>query len=160
MPIRLNSPLRPLEPAAEWIGGGPVRVEALCGRPALIHFWAASCGACKEQLPQLREWSERYWGRLGVVSVHTPVHADDLDLAFVAEQARGLALPHPVVLDTKAGEIADAYDVHFTPSYFLFDRAGRLRHYQAGYGAAPGVMQALERLVGGVGPEGAHPVGA
>jgi thiol-disulfide isomerase/thioredoxin len=148
MPLRLDTQLRPLDAAVGWINSGPLSAEALRGRPTLVHFWALSCQSCKSQLPQLGQWQRQYGERLQIVSVHSPLRVTDLDPDRVVRAVHQLGLDHPVALDGDEGALADAYDVHLTPSYFLFDAEGRLRHYHAGVEAADPVARAIERLLG------------
>jgi thiol-disulfide isomerase/thioredoxin len=137
------------------VNSRPIDVSTLGGKPVLVHFFALSCAACKEQLPWVYEWADRYSDRLTVIGVHTPVTAQDLDEDYVEKAIGELELEHPVALDGKDGALADAYQVQYTPSYFLFDEEGRLRLYHSGVDAAPAVMRALERVVNG--KEEAHP---
>jgi thiol-disulfide isomerase/thioredoxin len=46
----------------------------------LVHFWAVSCGICKDKMPQLNEIKKKY-GPMGLqtVAVHMPRYEADTD---------------------------------------------------------------------------------
>lgn len=158
MPLHIDTLIRPLRPAVQWENGGPLDVDRLRGAPVLVHFWSLSCGACKTQMEQVNEWARRYAGRLTVVGVHTPLSVEDMDHERVVDAIRALDVRHPVALDGDDGALADAYQVHVTPAYFLFDANGRLRQYHAGVEATDPVERAIERVVGeDIGEAHAHP---
>lgn len=146
MPLRLKTEIRPLTLARRWVNSDRVDVNALRGRPVLVHFWALSCQASRAQLPRLGEWAARHRGQLHVLSVHTPLEVDDLDADHVTHAVHELGIDLPVALDEDGG-IADAYDIRSTPSYFLFDAQGRLRGFHAGPEAADPIEHALSRLI-------------
>ena len=142
MPLRLYTSMPPLRPVHRWLNGGPVRESDLRGRPVLIHFWALSCASCKEHLERVTSLRGRF-ERLEVISVHTPLAVEDMDDDRVEDAVRAYEIQYPVALDGDDGALADAYHVHLTPSYFVFDSQGRLRHYHAG----PHALDAVERAI-------------
>ena len=149
MPLRLGTQIRRLTNALAWVNvTTPVDLGALRGKVVLVHFWALSCQACKAQLHYLQDWRRKYGERLAIVSVHSPIEVEDMDDERVEDAVGELGIEHPVALDDEDGSLADLYDVHITPSYFLFDTEGRLRHYHAGTEAAGPVARALERQLG------------
>lgn len=147
MSIRLRTPIKPIEPVIGWLNGGPVDVTRPGPPATLLHFWALSCGACKEQMPAVRRWVERFGPRgLRVVGIHIPLIPEDHDVAEVEERVRDLALRHPIALDQE-GIVAAAYEIRFVPSYFVYDQALLLRHRHAGYEAAAPTERAIERVL-------------
>ncbi|MBX5483007.1 MAG: redoxin domain-containing protein [Myxococcaceae bacterium] len=157
MPLPLRSPIPSLDDADEWLGDGPVARKALAGHPVLIHFWALGCLACEEQLPEVKRWHETFGPQgLKVIGVHTPLQIHGNTREEIEAAARAAGLTHPIALDHH-GILATAFDVRLTPSYFVFDDTGHLRHYHAGYKAVAPVEQVLHRLIHG---GAAHPAGA
>lgn len=150
MALRLHSPLPPFPEAEGWINGGPVTNAQLAGAPVLVHFWAVGCHVCEHQLPTVAQWARRF-GPLGLklVGVHVPVEGtpDDLTHEGIAREAERIGLTHPIAIDS-AGRIADAFEVRSTPSYFVFDATGKLRHFHAGPFAEEFVEHALDRVTG------------
>jgi len=49
-------------------GGEPLDLSTLKG-PALVNLWAQWCGPCREEMPILQEFSEKYAGRVDVVGI-------------------------------------------------------------------------------------------
>ncbi len=147
MPLRLHSPIPTLRDAVRWVNSSPVDVSKLRGRPVLVHFMSMSCHACKEQLPAVQEWARRYGGKLQLIGVHTPTQPQDEDEERVEASIQALGLTHPIALDAEDGELADLWQVRFTPSYFLFDAEGRLRHFHGGMEAVGPVTRAIERVL-------------
>lgn len=145
--MRLGTDFRPLRPAARWVHGGARDAEHPRRKPELLHFFSLSSEALGEDLPRISEWAHEFGDQLKVVGVHTPVEVADMDPDRVVEEVDRYGLDYPVALDGDDGALADKYDVRVTPSYYLFDEDGHLRHYHAGAEGAESVEHALEELV-------------
>lgn len=132
MPMHLNTPLPPLTGATEWINGGPIQAGDLEGKPVLVHFWAVSCHLCKETMPTVNSWRDRY-SPLGlqVVAVHMPRGPEDLDAAKVKEVVARLGLTQPVAVDNSHA-LRKEFGNEYVPAFYVFDKEGKLRHFQAG----------------------------
>lgn len=147
MGLRLHTPIRPIEPVRGWLNGEPVDVTRPGAPATLIHFWGLSCPLCKEQMPTVRNWVERFGPRgLRVIDIHTPLVRDDQDDVMVERMIRTVDLHHPVALDQE-GEVAKAYQVDAVPTYFLYDRDRRLRYRHTGRQAEKGVERMIERIL-------------
>lgn len=150
MPLRLRSPLPSLEGAVAWLNTpepteteGPIQP----GRPLLVHFWAVSCGLCKEAMPRVNEWRDRYGPRgLQVLAIHMPLEKADTDLDRIREAVEQLGLTQPVAVDSRLS-IGDRFQNQFTPAYYVFDGEGQLRHFQAGAQGLDLVEQRIERVL-------------
>ncbi|MBS4752080.1 TlpA family protein disulfide reductase [Nocardioides sp. zg-ZUI104] len=79
----------------------PVSLSSLQG-PALVNFWASNCGPCREELPALQEFHERYGDQVSVLGVDYletyPGAAIDL--------ARRSGVTYPSLADA-CGDLAD-----------------------------------------------------
>ncbi len=121
-------------PSAKWVNGMRTK-DQLLGRPTLVHFWTAGCAMSEAALARVNEWRRTYAGdeastpRLQVVGVHLPRDPSDAAAAKAYIASRGLT--HPVLLDDERAA-ASAFGCACAPAYYVFDRDGRLRHYQAG----------------------------
>ncbi len=148
MPMRIRSELPEFEGVTEWMNGEADRQE-LKGRPVLVHFWAVSCHMCKESLPQINEWREKYEKQynLKVIGVHMPRSEKDTDIQTVKETAAQYDLKHPIMIDNSHA-ITDAFQNEYVPAYYLFDDQGQLRHFQAGERGLKMVEQRLEKILG------------
>lgn len=148
MPLRMDSPMPPLEGGTDWFNSEPVNIEDLRGHVVLIHFWAISCGICKESLPDISRWIETYGAKgLKVVAVHMPRQESDTNVQAVKEQIDFYEVKQPCVVDNWH-TITDAYENKFVPAFYIFDEDLKLRHFQAGEKAIKMVEPVLERILG------------
>lgn len=148
MPMRLRSELPDFQGVTEWVNG-EVSKEQLQGKPVLIHFWAVSCYMCKESLPQINEWREKYEKEynLQVIGVHMPRSEQDTDIAAAKAVIEQYKLEHPVMIDNQHA-ITDAFQNEYVPAYYLFDENSQLRHFQAGEKGLKMVEQRLHKILG------------
>lgn len=129
--MKLREPMPLLEGATAVLNGEVVR-EALIGeKPTLFHFWSVSCHLCKEAMPNINEFRDEYKEKLNVVAIHMPRSEEDLDLEKVKEVAEEHGIVQPVLVDNKHA-ITDAFENQYVPAYYVFDKNGVLRHFQAG----------------------------
>lgn len=148
MPLKMDSPMPSLEGGTDWFNSAPIRTEDLKGFVVLVHFWAVSCVICKEALPQIYSWIDRYGPNgLKVIAVHMPRQESDTDINAVEDDISSHKIEHPCVVDNWHS-ITDSFENKFVPSYYIFDRNLKLRHFQAGEQAIKMVGPVLERLLG------------
>ncbi|QMV43881.1 TlpA family protein disulfide reductase [Cohnella cholangitidis] len=90
----------------------------------IINFWAAWCGPCEEEAPDLKDIFETHKDKLDLYAVNATKY-DKLREAkdFVKEQQ----IVFPVMTDPK-GEALDLYKVTGYPVSFIVDRNGVIRH--------------------------------
>jgi thioredoxin-like negative regulator of GroEL len=132
MALRMRSPLPSLEGAAAWLNGG-VDAEALRGKPVVVSFWSKSCYICHDTAEQLNAWRDKF-EKQGVVfiSVHQPRSEEELDVQAVTKDAlEEMKLKQPVAIDNDHA-IVERFQNQFVPAYYVFNRAHKLRHFQAG----------------------------
>lgn len=148
MPLHLNTPLPSLAGGTEWLNGGPLQSEELVGHPALIHFWSISCHLCKETMPAVNAWRDRYGpAGLQVVAVHMPRGPEDTDVEKVKELVEKLGITQPVVVDNTHA-IKKAFSNEYVPAFYVFDSEGKLRHFQAGDRGLKIVERRIRRVLG------------
>lgn len=146
MPMRIGTPLPPLDGATEW-RNGHVTTDDLRGHIVLIHFWAVSCGICSEQMPQVNTWRDTLAEKgVKVVSIHMPRYEADTDLTAVEAAIAKYGLTQPCAIDNQH-RLADAFGNEFVPALYLFDTTGKLKSFSAGENATRLVQPALERLL-------------
>ena len=147
MPLRMDSPMPSLEGGTDWFNSAPVTNDELAGHVTVVHFWAISCGICKESLPDITRWIEKYGPQgLKVVAVHMPRQESDTNVEAVKEAIDEYEVKQPCVVDNWH-TITDAFENKFVPAFYIFDRESKLRHFQAGEKAIKMVEPVLERVL-------------
>lgn len=129
--MKLRQEMPELEGATEWLNGEVKKADLVGEKPTLIHFWSVSCNLCKEAMPQVNEFRDDYKGDLNVVAVHMPRSEKDLDVEQVKEVAKEHDITQPIFVDNKH-KLTDAFENQYVPAYYVFDKDGVLRHFQAG----------------------------
>jgi thiol-disulfide isomerase/thioredoxin len=140
--MRLREPMPELTGATAWINGEVTREELVGNKPSLIHFWSISCHLCKEAMPQVNEFRDKYKDDLNVVAVHMPRSENDLDLDEIKRVAEEHGITQPIFVDSEH-KLTDAFQNQYVPAYYVFDKDGKLRHFQAGGSG----MKMLEKRV-------------
>lgn len=140
--MKLREQMPELSGATDWLNGQVTREELIGEKPTLIHFWSISCHLCKEAMPQVNEFRDQYKDKLNVVAVHMPRSEKELDVEEIKQIASEYEITQPILIDS-AHKLTDAFENQYVPAYYVFDREGKLRHFQAG---ASG-MKMLEKRV-------------
>jgi len=150
MPMRIGTPMPSLEGATEWLSGSVEEVlQETKGRPVLIHFWSLSCGMCKDNLPRVAEWREKYRDAgLRLVAVHMPRYPTDTNINAVREAVTEYQITDPAAIDNEH-RLRDAFqnEQGYVPAYYLFDEQHKLKSFAAGEYGAKVMEPALERLL-------------
>lgn len=93
-------------------------------------------------MPQVNEFRDRYKDKLNVVAVHMPRSEKDLDIDQIKEVAEQHGITQPIFVDNEH-KLTDAFQNQYVPAYYVFDKEGKLRHFQAGGSG----MKMLEKRV-------------
>jgi len=136
-----------LEGGTDWFNSEPIKTEDLKGNVVVVHFWAISCGICKESLPDITRWIEQY-GPQGfkAIAVHMPRQESDTNVEAVKEAIDYYEVKQPCVIDNWH-TITDAFENKYVPAFYVFDRDLKLRHFQAGEKAIKMVEPVIERVM-------------
>ncbi|WP_339192468.1 thiol-disulfide oxidoreductase YkuV [Bacillus sp. FSL K6-1003] len=140
--MKLRQPMPELTGEKAWFNGEVTKEQLIGEKPTLIHFWSISCHLCKEAMPQVNEFRDKYQDKLNVVAVHMPRSEDDLDLDKIKEVAAEHDMTQPIFVDSDHA-LTDAFENEYVPAYYVFDKTGQLRHFQAGGSG----MKMLEKRV-------------
>lgn len=140
--MKLREPMPELTGAAEWLNGQLTREKLVGEKPTLIHFWSISCHLCKEAMPQVNQFRDQYKDKLNVVAVHMPRSENDLNIEEIKKTAAEYGITQPIFVDSEH-KLTDAFENQYVPAYYVFDKDGLLRHFQAGGGG----MKMLEKRV-------------
>ncbi|EEM15471.1 MULTISPECIES: TlpA disulfide reductase family protein [Bacillus] len=144
--MKLREQMPSLEGATEILNDAVTREDLIGDKPTLIHFWSVSCYLCKEAMPEVNELRDEYDDRLNVVAVHMPRSEEDLDLAVIEKMAESHDIIQPILVDSKHA-ITDTFENKYVPAYYVFDKEGKLRHFQAGGSGMPMLRKRLERVL-------------
>ena len=150
MGMRIGTKMPALDGATQWFGGTQAHAEAdSLGRPTLVHFWSASCGICKENLPRVSQWrDEKKELGLRVIAIHMPRYETDTDVEQVRDLIAKFNITEPVAVDNEH-RLKEAFqnDQGYVPAYYLFDAEGKLKGFAAGERGLDMLNSALERLL-------------
>ncbi|MFS0647202.1 TlpA disulfide reductase family protein [Siminovitchia sp. 179-K 8D1 HS] len=145
--MKLREPMPELSGAVEWLNAQVTKEELVGEKPTLIHFWSISCHLCKEAMPQVNEFRDAYKDKLNVVAVHMPRSEDDLDIEEIKKVAAEHDITQPIFVDSEM-KLTDAFDNQYVPAYYVFDKDGNLRHFQAGGGGMKMLEKRVNRVLG------------
>jgi thiol-disulfide isomerase/thioredoxin len=150
MPMRIGTPRPSLEGATEWMTGSVIEAEDYTtGQPTLVHFWSVSCHICKENMPRVSEWRDKYKEKgLRVVAVHMPRYEADTDLEAVRKAIEDYNINEHCAVDNEH-KLKEAFqnDQGYVPAYYLFDGQGKLKSFAAGERGLDMVNAALNRIL-------------
>lgn len=123
-----------LEGATQWLNGLPLGNEQLLGKVVLVDFWTFDCINCRNSLPYVNQWAERYADQgLVVIGVHTPEYPFERVIDNVREATVRLGVKHPVAIDNQY-RIWNAFTNQYWPAHYFIDARGRVRHLHVGEG--------------------------
>jgi thiol-disulfide isomerase/thioredoxin len=149
--MRIGTPMPDLAGATEWlVGNADDALAATQGHPTLVHFWAVSCGICKENLPKVHEWRDQLQAAgLRVIAIHMPRYEADTDLEAVREAIIINNITEPCAVDN-LHKLRDAFqnEQGVVPAYYLFDAEGKLKCFAAGERGTALLGAALDRVLG------------
>lgn len=120
------------KPAADFtlvdLSGAATRLADQRGKVVLLDFWASWCEPCMKELPEL-EGLYKELAPKGVVFLGVNL---DQDKENATRIARRFQLSFKVLLDPQ-GKVAEVYDPPKMPSSYILDKAGVIRHLNAGF---------------------------
>ncbi|PIC86552.1 thiol-disulfide oxidoreductase [Sporosarcina sp. P20a] len=140
--MKLREQMPEFQGATTWLNGETSKSELVGEKPTLIHFWSVSCHMCKEAMPDVNNFRDKYKDELNVVAVHMPRSEDDVDLEQIKNVAAEHDITQPIFVDSEL-KLNDAFENQYVPAYYVFDKDGQLRHFQAGGSG----MKMLEKRV-------------
>lgn len=133
--------------AGAWINSEPLTIKGLSGRVVLVEFWTFGCYNCRNTLPYVKGWHDRYSDKgLTIVGVHSPEFDEERNTDNVRKQVASLGIRFPVVTDNDYLTWR-AYKVEAWPTIFLLDKAGHVRWTHVGEGAYAEAEQTIQKLL-------------
>ena len=96
----------------------------LRGKVVLVDFWTYDCINCRNSLPHVNEWAQRYADQgLVVIGVHTPEYPFERVEANVRQAIARLGIRHPVATDNQY-RVWRAFDNQYWPAHYFIDARG------------------------------------
>ena len=133
--------------SGEWINSKPLKLQDLRGRVVLIEFWTFGCYNCRNTLPFVKGWNDRYRDKgLTIIGVHSPEFDEERNVENLRHQVASLGISYPVVTDNDF-KTWNAYKVEAWPTIFLLDKQGRIRWMHVGEGAYDETEQLIQKLL-------------
>lgn len=130
-----------------WINTNhPLRLADLRGKVVLLDMWTFDCINCRNTLPALKDWQQRYADKgLVIIGNHFPEFGNERDLGNLQSAVKDLGILYPVAQDND-GTTWNAYHNRYWPTMYLIDKLGHIRYMHIGegdYAATEKVIQAL-----------------
>ena len=142
-----NSATAPEFAAGTWVNSEPLSIKGLRGRVVLVEFWTFGCYNCRNTLPYVKRWHDRYSNKgLTIVGVHSPEFDEERNADIVRKQVASLGIRFPVVTDNDF-QTWRAYKVEAWPTTFLLDKTGKVRWTHVGEGAYDEAEQTIQKLL-------------
>src|SRR5262245_58997300 len=107
------------------LDGRTVSLSDYSGKKVVLSYWASWCGPCKVEMPELREFYQRYHkadSDFELLAISIDENREDAENYAAAEK-----LPFPVLLDPQS-KIADAYSVAGIPTMFVIGKDGKVEY--------------------------------
>jgi len=126
------------------LGGGNVAVvPEKDGKLYVLNFWATWCPPCRQELPDINTFAEKYGRTLAFYGINL-----DEPEGTVKEFMEKNKLTFPVLLD-KGGKAARQYQVRAIPTTYIVDRKGVVRFHKVGMTSLQELEQAVKAIQAG-----------
>ena len=133
--------------SGDWINSKPLKLQDLRGRVVLLDFWTFGCYNCRNTLPFIKGWHDRYHDKgLTVVGVHSPEFDHERKVENLRREVASLEIHYPVVSDNDY-QTWHAYNVTAWPTIFLIDKQGRIRWMHVGEGDYDEAERLIQKLL-------------
>ena len=117
-----------------WLNSEPLKLADLHGKVVIVEFWTFGCINCKNVVPSLREWHQKYADDgLVIIGVHTPEFGYEGEVENVKQALINQDIPYSVAIDND-WKTWRAYNNRYWPAKYFVDKAGNLRHIHIGEG--------------------------
>ncbi|MEP7285467.1 MAG: redoxin domain-containing protein [Chloroflexota bacterium] len=116
-----------------WINSDkPLRLADLHGKVVLLEFWTFGCYNCKNTLPAMKSFQDKYSDKgLVIIGDHFPEFGYERELANVQEFVKTEGIKYAVALDND-GAVWGAYHQRYWPTMYLIDKRGQIRYVAIG----------------------------
>ena len=140
----------PALPDKGWLntpGNKPLKLDELRGKVVLVEFWTFACFNCRNTLPYVKAWHEKYAKQgLVVIGVHSPEFDFERKPENVQNSLRELGITYPVVLDNDF-TTWNRYQNRYWPTFYLIDAAGQIVYTAVGEGDYDRTERKIQQLL-------------
>lgn len=118
-----------------WINTtNPLRLADLKGKVVIIEMWTFGCINCRNVIPHLKDWHEKYASEgLVIIGNHFPEFDHEFVFTNLEKAVNDLKIPYAVAEDN-LGATWKAYETQYWPSLYLIDKGGHIRYTHFGEG--------------------------
>ena len=109
---------------AQLLNGEEFNLQAIKGKPVLVHFWASWCGICKMEQNSIEAISKDY----RVISVAMKSGNVSEVQQFMSENKLSFA-----TINDPTGDLAQRYGVRAVPASFIINSQGNISFRETGY---------------------------
>jgi len=130
-----------------WINSDKINWSELRGKVVVVDFWTFACYNCKNTLPYIKDWDQKYRAQgLVVLGVHTPELSFEKDVDNVRQAVKDYTIQYPIAID---GDFANwnNYGVRAWPTWFILDKEGYIRYSHIGEGDYAGSEKMIQQLL-------------
>ena len=120
------------------LDGEQIQLSKLRGKVVIIDFWATWCPPCRNSIPVLTNFFNKYRDQ-GLTVLGISVE----DRAILEKYRDQHNISYPILLGNK--EVYRAYDIQAIPKMFIIDKKGKIRKTQLGF--APELEPIFEALI-------------
>lgn len=124
------------------LAGETVRLYENNGKPSLINFWAAWCGPCKVEMPDLQQAYEKYGDKVNFYMVNITFN-DSFDNMTSYIEESGFTFPVPL---DETGDVAMEYQAIAIPTTFIVDEKGVIVHRVQGAMSEQQIQSFMEEM--------------
>ena len=146
-PAAPRGPIAPEIVSDTWLNSVPLTQGDLRGKVRVVEFWTFDCINCRNTIPQVRNWYDKYHNQgLVVIGVHSPELSFEYDLSNVKNAIKDLNIQYSVAIDNDFKNW-NAYHVRAWPTVFILDKQGAIRFTHVGEGAYAEAEQTIASLL-------------
>ncbi len=103
--------------------GNSVSLSQYNGKPVFINFWASWCPPCKEEMPIIQEFYQKYGDQIEFIGVNLTFN-DTKEEALAFMKQGGFQMPNLFDYD---GKVAELYRADSIPTSIFIDKNGVIK---------------------------------
>lgn len=110
------------------------------GQIIVLNFWATWCPPCRQEMPELNNFAQKYGSKVMLYTVNVQ-ESNDKVAGFISQNKYNLN----VLLD-KDGEVSKTFRINAIPTTIIADRQGIIKYRKSG----PVTLAELEGVLNGL----------